>query len=56
MKAAKVAGTCINELLILIRKQNTLAINKLKTDGQIVTSPENIANEFNKYFNLRDWT
>ena len=31
-------------------RQNTSAISQLKIDGQIVTGPVNIANEFNKYF------
>ena len=47
-KGSKDSWEYINELLN--RKQNTSAISQLKIDGQIVTGPENIANEFNKYF------
>ena len=47
-KGSKDSWKYINELLN--RKQNTAAISQLKIDGQIVTGPENIANEFNKYF------
>ena len=47
-KGSKDSWKYINELLN--RKQNTSAIGQLKIDGQIVTGPENIANEFNKYF------
>ena len=47
-KGSKDSWKYINELLN--RKQNTSAISQLKIDGQIVTGPENMANEFNKYF------
>ena len=47
-KGSKDSWKYINELLN--RKQNTSAISQLKIDGQIVTGPKNVANEFNKYF------
>ena len=47
-KNPKDCWKCINELLN--RKQKTTVINQLKIEEHIVTHPDKIAYEFNKYF------